>query len=487
MGIQAARSMSTQGMVLLMCMVIGFLFSAFSQGGIWIPVLLFAFGMVLTRGGDTSNPIVLDEARDMDEMTFRRIGMFFFLGLVLAMPASTPITIIDDWEGELEIDWPEKAILYDDEGNSSITFKIKNTGLTEVSIDVVIEGLDVDRWSVINTCNQDNCGKISPLESMEMTFSFTSLQDNPIPSEFLLIIGEHSQKYMLTSSGFVTIMSDWTNQGDYESPNICASVEILNENQINLTDVNDLGLITPATIQIIESEQICIEGEAGLIQEISQSGIPLAFESDGEWMNLSMQYDQTRMLVISSDGWMVDSEEITNWPQSVPFSSGDILTTETCPTDSTPTTPPIPIEGEWIWDMRVISTAQVPVVTKSTPLRFKADESIMACNLGATLPNDVWNVIEGPNLLLWKDGLPIRDWHGLAIAGNFTLESEYPENLTIQLRYHGDGERMNVSEDRLLIAGNSLQISLTESVDYGWAWLELDSGQIELHIANWPR
>ena len=487
MGVQAARSMSTQGMVLLMCMVIGFLFSAFSQGGIWIPVLLFAFGMVLTRGGDTSNPIILDDSREMDEMTFRRIGIFFFLGLILAMPASTPITIIDDWEGELEVSWPEGAILYDDQGNSNLSINIKNTGLTEIAIDVEIEGLDATKWSVNNTCSLEECSSILPLEKMDITFTFSALQDNPAPSELLLIVGGQSQQYMLTKSGIVTILSDWENQGDYESPELCASIVIPAENQINITDVNDLGIVTPATIQIVNSEQICIEGEAGLIQEISQKGIPLAIEAEGEWMNMSMLYEETRMLVISSDGWVIDTDEVTNWPQTIPFSAGDILTTESyCPTDSTPTTPPIPLEGEWIWDMRVISTAQIPVVTNSTPLRFKAEDSILACNLGATLPNDIWNVTQGPNILLWKNGSLIRDWQGLSINGNFTLESGHFENLTIQLRYHGDGERMSVSEERLLTAGNSLEISLSESIDSGWAWLELDSGQIELHIANWP-
>jgi len=488
MGVQAARSMSTQGMVLLMCMLIGFLFSAFSQGGIWIPVLLFAIGMVLTRGGDTSNPIILDDAREMDEMTFKRIGMFFFLGLVLAMPASAPMTVIDDWEGELDISWSDEPILYNNVGNASISLNIENTGLTEVSIDIGVEGLDSNVWLVESTCDISDCGKLSPLEEMVLTFTFDSISAEPVPDDLLLIIGGDSQEYMLTPNGVVTILSQWSNQGSYESPSICAIVD-LSGNQVNISDVNDLGITTPASVLILETEpeQICIEGEAGLEQEFSESGIPLVIEVNGEWMNLSMPIEQSKRLVIPSDGWLIDSEEVIDWPRSAPFSTGDILSSEsTCPSDSTPSTPPIPLEQEWVWDLRVISTAQVPVVSESTPLRFKASDSLISCDLGHRLPIETWNISEGPELLLWIEGMPVRDWYGLSLSGNFTIESGSDENITIQLRYHGDGERMSVSEDRLLPANGQLQISLSDSVDAGWAWLELDSGQIELHIANWP-
>ena len=111
MGIPEARSGSTQVMLLMVVLLFAFLFGAFSEWSIWVPVVALCASLLITKGSDPRLPIVLDDFKGLPDVDHRRIGIILFMAFMFALPSQIPFSMDDDWDEEISWDIDDKLSL----------------------------------------------------------------------------------------------------------------------------------------------------------------------------------------------------------------------------------------------------------------------------------------------------------------------------------------------------------------------------------------
>ena len=114
MGIPEARSGSTQVMLLLVVLLFGFLFGAFSSWTIWVPIVALCASLLITKGSDPRLPIILDDFKGLPESDHRRLGIILFMAFMFALPAQVPFVESHNWDDDLSFAFEHNSLDYDD-------------------------------------------------------------------------------------------------------------------------------------------------------------------------------------------------------------------------------------------------------------------------------------------------------------------------------------------------------------------------------------
>jgi len=152
----------------------------------------------------------------------------------------------------------------------------------------------------------------------------------------------------------------------------------------------------------------------------------------------------------------------------------------------TSSVPNIPEEGDWIWDLSVLTVGVIPVVeSQNLTLKANVGDVILHCLEDGSHTEYV--VIDAPNLILEIGENNFMQWQGNSInsSDQFRLYNPTSSNISIVVDHHGNGPQWNVSTNLLLSPSEWTSISISpQGGDFTMAWLEHSDWIVELHLAS---
>ena len=98
-----------------------------------------------------------------------------------------------------------------------------------------------------------------------------------------------------------------------------------------------------------------------------------------------------------------------------------------------------------------------------------------------------YNVVRGPALILVDDSGNTQDWIGSVAFNDNELVIENPgsQNVSLNIEFDGNGPQWSVSNDIVLVAGEITTVSaVAPESGLSFSWLELNDGEVILHLVN---
>lgn len=488
MGIPEARSGSSQVMLLLVVLLFAFLFGAFAEWNIWVPVVALCASLLITRGSDPTLPIVLDDFKGLPEKDHRRLGIILFMIFMFALPSQLPFSEDNSWNDEISYSLSDDIIEID-EGwfNQSIT--ITNPSLITQSWfvgyhegpfgDINLSSIDCSSGKEItsNKCG----GEIEPLSTITVEFNFQWLESwNSAGFDLVWHTSEGFETNSVIPNLDIYPISNWIFNDDYDDPKVCIDIFVDSKNNtISLSsspgfsswrdiDVNNNYTVTKGV------NQLCLDGLSG---DNMVWASELQFSIDNH--TFVSGYEASRFVSIPQAGIILDSAE-----SLFPFSVMGSNYNGTCEDIGVVTPPSTIVNNTTIWDMRVLQFAEYNEVGPIL-LLVEPNTEISVCS-DDYLP-EVYRVREGPELLLMKDGNLSHDWIGNVIVENDSIVINNPtdDNLTINIEFDGNGEQWQISNTIVIPSNSTGDISaIAPETGTSFVWLELDEGDVILHLVN---
>jgi len=498
MGIAEARTGATQIMLIMMVMLFGFLFGAFNGWTIWsLPVALL-FALLVHRGGDPRAPVLLDDMKGLPDEDHRRIGMLLFLAFMFALPGHTPFMVLDDWDDSLEYSVSHEDIVIDEFGWANQSIRIDNPSLIEQSWSLA--DVAPTNWETLYLCppleNPDDepietcSGIIGPKDFVKIELQMNWQGENtPTREDFIVEYDGGELSYTASPEQMVfpaTSTMNWT--GSLEDPLACFDLVWNGAEESNLSVLSTIPSellnfegSSNSTISVTdEVSEICVKGRSGMLDLAEGVSID-GFEY--EMTITSTNYVPLHM----PNGEMTIDPNHLGWTGS--FALGGELRMQSsgpCEEVITSSVPNIPEEGDWIWDLSVLTVGVIPVVeSQNLTLKANVGDVILHCLEDGSHTEYV--VIDAPNLILEIGENNFMQWQGNSInsSDQFRLYNPTSSNISIVVDHHGNGPQWNVSTNLLLSPGEWTSISISpQGGDFTMAWLEHSDWIVELHLAS---
>ncbi|MDP6326638.1 MAG: hypothetical protein QGI36_06075, partial [Candidatus Thalassarchaeaceae archaeon] len=498
MGIAEARTGATQIMLIMMVMLFGFLFGAFNGWTIWsLPVALL-FALLVHRGGDPRAPVLLDDMKGLPDEDHRRIGMLLFLAFMFALPGHTPFMVLDDWDDSLEYSVSHEDIVIDEFGWANQSIRIDNPSLIEQSWSLA--DVAPTNWETLYLCppleNPDDepietcSGIIGPKDFVKIELQMNWQGENtPTREDFIVEYDGGELSYTASPEQMVfpaTSTMNWT--GSLEDPLACFDLVWNGAEESNLSVLSTIPSellnfegSSNSTISVTdEVSEICVKGRSGMLdlaEGVSIDGV------EYEMTITSTNYVPLHM----PNGEMTIDPNHLGWTGS--FALGGELRMQSsgpCEEVITSSVPNIPEEGDWIWDLSVLTVGVIPVVeSQNLTLKANVGDVILHCLEDGSHTEYV--VIDAPNLILEIGENNFMQWQGNSInsSDQFRLYNPTYSNISIVVDHHGNGPQWNVSSNLLLSPGEWTSISISpQGGDFTMAWLEHSDWIVELHLAS---
>ncbi|MDP6864214.1 MAG: M50 family metallopeptidase [Candidatus Poseidoniaceae archaeon] len=498
MGIAEARTGATQIMLIMMVMLFGFLFGAFNGWTIWsLPVALL-FALLVHRGGDPRAPVLLDDMKGLPDEDHRRIGMLLFLAFMFALPGHTPFMVLDDWDDSLEYSVSHEDIVIDEFGWANQSIRIDNPSLIEQSWSLA--DVAPTNWETLYLCppleNPDDepietcSGIIGPKDFVKIELQMNWQGENtPTREDFIVEYDGGELSYTASPEQMVfpaTSTMNWT--GSLEDPQACFDLVWNGAEESNLSVLSTIPSellnfegSSNSTISVTdEVSEICVKGRSGMLdlaEGVSIDGV------EYEMTITSTNYVPLHM----PNGEMTIDPNHLGWTGS--FALGGELRMQSsgpCEEVITSSVPNIPEEGDWIWDLSVLTVGVIPVVeSQNLTLKANVGDVILHCLEDGSHTEYV--VIDAPNLILEIGENNFMQWQGNSInsSDQFRLYNPTSSNISIVVDHHGNGPQWNVSTNLLLSPSEWTSISISpQGGDFTMAWLEHSDWIVELHLAS---
>jgi len=499
MGIGEARTGSTQVMLLMVIMLFAFLFGAFSGWSIWTPVVAVLFVLLIQRGSDPRLPVVLDDFKGMPEQDHRRIGWILFVAFMFALPAQIPFEMADDWDQSLEFSLNSEDVTLG--LNTTQSLVVNNPSLITQTWNLEVfqpPGGSID--SLLSCSNSFNCsGELLPQSKIKISIEHEIL---PLTSTtnsqktVVLKINDVLLNYSISPNQEVFPIGDWAWQGSISEPGYCVQLQW---NEPILTNISleseggsqDLITLDGTSNEILELDgtesEICLSGKSGLgPDDVNQIGLNInqtVYQMDVDRSNM------VQILYIPDSGLeIIPQSNESGWNE---WSSGGELFLDLegeCPSEQTTSVPLRPIEGDWIWDLLVKRSGRIPIVEEQVLKILAPEDSIITwCSGGEDLLRTDYLVSYGPSLSLLVEDNWKRAWEGQITFENNSISIYNPglDNLSLIIDQHGNGADWNVSNEIVLLAGQTTEVIAVEPDEgQSFAWLAHDNWQVTLHLAN---
>ena len=489
MGIPEARSGSTQVMLLLVVLLFAFLFGAFAGWNIWVPIVALTASLLITKGSDPRLPIVLDDFKGLPEVDHRRLGIILFLSFMLALPAQTPFYEDKLWDEEIE--WEieyENLVVKDNWFNQTIVvsnpslvvqdWEISYLGGLYGNANLSLADCKSGALTSENTCS----GTIEPLDKIELDFNFqweeswntTSLQlswlvDNRVISNEVL---PNQETYPLGS---------WQFNGDLDDPKSCISLKTKSK-QVNVSaetnfavwdNLNSEGNVTISS----ENPQLCLE---------SLSGDDMSWISEMiftiDQVSFKASFGAQQMVAISREGILLDERELI-FSQSILALNhvGDCLGLGN-------SSPPLFTDNDTrIWNMSILPVAMNNLEQSNDSILLFASEDSVITDCEILHNPTTYAVRNGPSLIIGTGDAQTQNWIGSVEFVNDSLVIENPGSTDVELNieFDGNGPQWGISNEIILASGQTTIVSATAPVTgQSYSWLELNDGEVILHLVN---
>ena len=491
MGIPEARSGSSQVMLLLVVLLFAFLFGAFSEWNIWVPIVAICASMLITRGSDPTMPIVLDDFKGLPEADHRRLGIILFMVFMFALPAQLPFAEDTTWDDDLSFNFSDDTLKIE-EGwfNQSIT--ITNPSLLEKPwrIEYLSGPFGQANLSQIDCFGGKQSaaigceGNINPLSSLTIEFNFEWMEDwNTAGFELVW----YSSIGYITNSVIpeqkIFPLGNWEFNGDYDDPEACVTIDVnSNNDSITLSEAPALttwkGIDESGNYSVSKGEnQLCLDGLSGdNLDWLSE----IIFEIDNH--SFSTGYQMMEIISIPNSGIILDSDELL-----FPFSNLAVNYNGTCDDLGIVTPPTTIVNNTTIWDMRVLKSGKYDLENSSSEIKLLAEsKSVISVCTESYLP-EKYTVSNGPNIIVYKGEDRTQNWIGeiTVINDTITIENPMEENLSISVEFDGNGEQWQISNSIEINSNSVANISaIAPSNGISFVWLELDEGDVILHLVN---
>lgn len=491
MGIPEARSGSTQIMLLMVVLLFAFLFGAFSSWSIWVPIVALCASLLITKGSDPRLPIVLDDFKGLPDSDHRRIGVILFMAFMLALPAQIPFAESEDWdEGITWIIGEDKLVIEDGWFNQSLTvsnpslivqdWKITYLGTTFGSSNLTEIDCKSGTMDSVNSCS----GTVDPLDEIKLSFNFEWLEDwNTTSVDLLWQIDDYIIQHSVVPDQSYYPIGSWEFNGDLDDPKSCIELKVKGEETISLSQISNHSLW----------ENIDDEGNVTVDEGNSEICLDALSGDDMSWLeghlfflgNVSYKagYYQEQIVAIPEDGVMLNDQELMFSRSILAMNhEGDCLEL------GTPSPPLTDEDGNRTWNMSISPLGMNSIQNSSDPIHFfaPADSIITDCN-SMHSPNR-YTVQRGPSLIIGIEDERTQHWANASvdiIDDYFVIENPGSKNISLNIEFDGNGSQWVISNNIVLQPGQVTNVSaISPENGISFAWLELNDGDVILHLVN---
>lgn len=527
-GMESARSQGVQILLFISLLSLGFLLGAFTGHVIWTFIVIAGGVLIASQGGDDRIPVILDDIRPLDEDSGRRLSMIFVISLLLMMPAEMPTLEDEEWDSELVWKWPAEVQLSDFNSSDGFSITVSNPGLLtrDWQISASSEG-DVENWNLSWACGDDTTaleqgcdGQLSAEEKkvVHLEWLTPALPDSPSPLVISIENGDDEREVQIRPDFEIALIQPfWQFSGDQQSPVLCTTLEVSKDsNSFNITLGSETGDSNSATLWSISAPldtsvvsngskftvPVCIEGEAGSMQTEYESLRLQVVTDDGKMQSWALGGPtQTSTFILPAGGWHFgdDGSSGLNWTNSsewyisgaMGWQHGDnLMVSEDLDCNSGGTWRQASVsEDGWRWESDLQKRVDWP--------NLSAGNLTWTGSVGGLLHHCAenstsWELVDGPQVIMMESGVPRMDWvsKGWAIdsseGGSLELSFQHMEaSLSFDERDHGNGTgwlQHDIINDGIEV---TLILNWQASDDTLVAWLELNDGQVQLHLAAW--
>ena len=488
MGIPEARSGSTQVMLLLVVLLFAFLFGAFAGWNIWVPIVALTASLLITKGSDPRLPIVLDDFKGLPEIDHRRLGVILFMSFMLALPSQIPFYEDNYWDEEIiwEIGDDKLSI---EEGWFNQTITVSNPSLIVQDWEITYLGglYGSSNLSELNcksgelksetTCS----GTIDPLDKINVEFSLQWMESwNTSEMEISWLVGKEVISSSVRPDHSVYPIGMWEFNGDLDDPETCVSIKSKSET-VNVSANTNVAtwdnLNQEGNITLSDENQICLQ---------SLSGDDMAWVSDMEFSidNASFKsgYHHQNEIAISNDGVLLNEDELL-FSQSVLALNHE----GNCLEFGNPSPPLFSDNGTRVWNMSILPVALNRLEQSNDSIVLYAEEGSNITDCESIYNPTIYTVSQGPTLIIGTEENRTQHWIGPVEFNDNLLLIENPMSYDVPLliEFDGNGPQWDVSTDIILESGQSTTVSATAPLTgHSYSWLELDDGDVILHLVN---
>ena len=488
MGIPEARSGSTQVMLLLVVLLFAFLFGAFAGWNIWVPIVALIASLLITKGSDPRLPIVLDDFKGLSEVDHRRLGMILFLSFMLALPSQIPFYEDEYWEDEITWEISDDKLSIN-EGWFNYSLTVSNPSLITQDWKITYLGglygnsnlSEIDCKSgelkSENTC----AGEIEPLDEIDIEFNFEwneLWETSAIDISWL--IDDQIISSNLRPSHSTYPIGAWQFNGDLDDPESCIAVKSKSQ-QVNVSGETNFAiwdnLNSDGNVTISDESQICLK---------SLSGDDMAWIADMDFnidnVTFRADYYSENIVAISEDGIVLSEEELL-FSQSILALNHD----GDCLDLGNPSPPLFSQNGTRTWNMSILPVALNKLEGTNESIVLYAEENSNITDCKSVYNPEKYTVAYGPSLILGTDENRTQDWIGSVVFVDNLLVIENPgsNDVPLNIEFDGNGPQWNVSNNIILGAGQLTNVSAVAPISgQSYSWLELDDGEVILHLVN---
>ena len=495
-GLNDARNPSNQFFLFMIILVFAWMFEAFDGFTIWLPILGVIIPLLLFMGSDKRIPIVLDEPKGIEPNSVSKMGLVLFLVFMISLPSQTPFAMDDDWDDSIEYDFENQFSVFEFNGTWAGELEIEIINPSSIkqywSLDLArVNEIVSDNWDINWDCSDDDSPSIDGLgcgdeilpgmkTSVILNMTWNSEIFSPISEEIYLITyvdNEPSWDTIRVHPDLVAYpSSDWQLIESNGEVKRCLEINIDSQENINVSfPLSSQSIDFQTRMYWIEgfqgldasispeSDQLCIKGQDLIV--LMRSNVLNIVMIDNNTF-LPMQPLLPNRAIIPSEGWNVDSSNLTDW--GLVISPGNILSLDTqyCELEPKVSTPakPSSINESWIWDMEYRGIAQIPTLKENTSLVLKVPDkgSLTICSESLyPIPEYNISVERGPELIISREGASHRIWTSVwAAAMNGTLL--HPEMSDFEI-YNPSNNSIPVNIVQITLGNDTQEWSIIDS------------------------
>ena len=152
-----------------------------------------------------------------------------------------------------------------------------------------------------------------------------------------------------------------------------------------------------------------------------------------------------------------------------------------------PSPPLFSQNGTRTWNMSILPVALNKLVGTNESIVLYAEENSNITDCKSVYNPEKYTVAYGPSLILGTDENRTQDWIGSVVFVDNLLFIENPggNDVPLNIEFDGNGPQWNVSNNIILEAGQLTNVSAVAPLSgQSYSWLELDDGEVILHLVN---
>ncbi len=491
MGIPEARSGSTQVMLLMVVLLFAFLFGAFSEWSIWVPVVALCASLLITKGSDPRLPIVLDDFKGLPERDHRRIGIILFMAFMFALPSQIPFSMDDDWDQSISWEIGDETLVIED-GWFNQTIKVSNPSLIVQDWEISLYGGVLGQYDLdYSSCDSQledsriTCrGTVSPQDPKKLEFNFEWKEEwNTTGVEFKWRIGDEFIQHKVVPDQKIYPIGSWQFNGDIDDPKSCIDLHSTGKSSlISLAPVSDNTYW----------DNVDDEGNLSVGKDTTELCLNSLSGDDMEWLNghlfhlgdvpYKAGYLSESFIAIPKDGVQLTYQDLM-FSQSILALNheGDCLSL------GNPSPPIASDEGVKSWNISLKPVGVNQLEGPNDSITFFATPGSYIADCEQDHSPSHYTVLEGPSLIVGLEDNRTQHWVGSVdiINNQLTIENPTSENVSLNIEFDGNGLQWNISNDIILESGSVTTVSAIQpDTGISFAWFELNDGDVILHLVN---